>query len=125
MEQAAGRLRASGESFAMTLNTLGSKTIEAEGRAIGGRAVMRLRDVSGIKGELAALSARHDGLLNDMTALRILIDSLPFPVWARDREGRLDFVNAAYAGAVETREPSEAVERNLELLDRSGARRSR
>ena len=119
MEQAAGRLRASGESFAMTLNTLGSKTIEAEGRAIGGRAVMRLRDVSGIKGELAALSARHDGLLNDMTALRILIDSLPFPVWARDREGRLDFVNAAYAGAVETREPSEAVERNLELLDRS------
>jgi signal transduction histidine kinase len=119
MEQAAARLRATGEGFAMTLNTLGGKSIEAEGRAIGGRAVMRLRDVSGIKGELAALTTRHDGLLNDMTALRTLIDSLPFPVWARDREGRLDFVNAAYASAVETKEPTEAVERNLELLDRS------
>ena len=54
-----------------------------------------------------------------MHALRTLIDALPFPVWARDREGRLDFVNAAYASAVEAREPTEAVERNLELLDRS------
>ena len=80
---------------------------------------MRLRDVSGIKGELAALTARHERLVDDMTALRTLVDSLPFPVWARDREGRLDFVNAAYAGAVDTADPNEAVERNLELLDRS------
>jgi signal transduction histidine kinase len=103
----------------MTLTTLGGKTVEAEGRAIGGRAVMRLRDVTGVKGELTALIHRHEALVNDMNALRKLIDSLPFPVWARDREGRLDFVNAAYASAVEAREPSEAVERNLELLDRS------
>jgi signal transduction histidine kinase len=119
MEHAASRLRGSGEGFAMTLTTLGGKTVEAEGRAIGGRAVMRLRDVTGVKGELTALIHRHEALVNDMNALRTLIDSLPFPVWARDREGRLDFVNAAYASAVEAREPSEAVERNLELLDRS------
>ncbi len=119
MEHAVSRLRSDGEGFAMTLTTLGGKAIEAEGRAIGGRAVMRLRDVSGVKGELAALAIRHEGLVEDMTALRTLIDSLPFPVWARDHEGRLDFVNAAYASAVEAREPAEAVERNLELLDRS------
>lgn len=119
MQSAIERLRNNGEAFAMTLNTLGGKSIEAEGRAIGGRAVMRLRDVSGIKGELAALTARHERLVDDMTALRTLVDSLPFPVWARDREGRLDFVNAAYAGAVEAADPNEAVERNLELLDRS------
>jgi signal transduction histidine kinase len=112
-------LRANGEAFAMTLATLGGKSIEAEGRAIGGRAVMRLRDVSGIKGELVALATRHDRLVGDMMALRTLIDALPFPVWARDLEGRLDFVNAAYASAVEARDPTEAVERNLELLDKS------
>jgi len=113
------RLRASGEGFAMTLTTLGGQSIEADGRAIGGRAVMRLRDVSGIKGELVALAGRHERLVGDMMALRTLIDALPFPVWARDHEGRLDFVNAAYAGAVEARDPTEAVERNLELLDKS------
>jgi len=119
MQGAVDRLRDNGEAFALTLSTVGGKSIEAEGRAIGGRAVMRLRDVSGIKGELAALTARHERLVDDMTALRTLVDSLPFPVWARDREGRLDFVNAAYASAVETNDPNEAVERNLELLDRS------
>jgi len=119
MTTAVESLRNNGEAFSMTLNTLGGKAIEAEGRVIGGRAVMRLRDVSGIKGELATLTARHDRLLDDMTALRTLIDSLPFPVWARDNEGRLDFVNAAYAEAVEVAEPNEVVERNLELLDRS------
>lgn len=119
IETSVEKLRANGESFAMTLTTLGAKSVEAEGRAIGGRAVMRLRDVSGIKGELVALSARHDRLVGDMMALRTLIDALPFPVWARDQEGRLDFVNAAYANAVEARDPTEAVERNLELLDKS------
>ncbi|MGV3633424.1 MAG: ATP-binding protein [Pseudorhodoplanes sp.] len=119
IEASTEKLRASGEAFAMTLVTLGGKSIEAEGRAIGGRAVLRLRDVSGIKGELVALASRHDRLVGDMMALRSLVDALPFPVWARDREGRLDFVNAAYASAVEARDPTEAVERNLELLDKS------
>ena len=119
IENSVEKLRNVGEGFAMTLTTLGGKSIEAEGRAIGGRAVMRLRDVSGIKGELVALTTRHERLVGDMMALRTLIDALPFPVWARDREGRLDFVNAAYASAVETRDPTEAVERNLELLDKS------
>jgi signal transduction histidine kinase len=119
IEASVAKLRSDGDGFAMTLTTLGGKSIEAEGRAIGGRAVMRLRDVSGIKGELVALATRHDRLLGDMMALRSLIDALPFPVWARDQEGRLDFVNAAYAGAVETRDPTEAVERNLELLDKA------
>jgi signal transduction histidine kinase len=119
IENSVEKLRNVGEGFAMTLTTLGGKSVEAEGRAIGGRAVMRLRDVSGIKGELVALTARHERLVGDMMALRTLIDALPFPVWARDHEGRLDFVNAAYASAVETRDPTEAVERNLELLDKS------
>ncbi|MGD9919879.1 MAG: PAS-domain containing protein [Pseudorhodoplanes sp.] len=119
IEASVATLREQGEGFAMTLTTLGGKSVEAEGRAIGGRAVMRLRDVSGLKGELLALTLRHDRLVGDMMALRTLIDALPFPVWARDHEGRLDFVNAAYAGAVETRDPTEAVERNLELLDKS------
>jgi signal transduction histidine kinase len=119
IETAVEKLRTNGEAFAMTFATLGGKSVEAEGRAIGGRAVMRLRDVSGIKGEMVALTARHERLVGDMMALRSLIDALPFPVWARDHEGRLDFVNAAYASAVEARDPTEAVERNLELLDKS------
>jgi signal transduction histidine kinase len=121
MEQAVETLRAEGRGFVMTLTTTAGRPIEAEGRAVGGRAVLRLRDVSGIEHELIDLAARHDRLQSDVETLKALLDSLPAPVWARDTAGRLVFVNAAYARAVEAKDSTDAVERELEMLDR-GAR---
>ena len=63
MEHAVDALRADGEGFSMQLMTLAGRAIEADGRAIGGRAVLRLRDVSGLKRELAELNARHEKLV--------------------------------------------------------------
>ncbi len=51
------------------------------------------------------------------STLTTLLDSLPAPVWARDESGRLIFVNAAYARAVEAADAADAVARDLELLD--------
>ncbi len=119
LDRAVEALRARGQAFSMTLTTLGGNLVEAEGRAIGGRAVMRLRDVSGTKNDLAALSAQHQQLLDYIGALRTLIDALPSPVWARDAAGRLTFVNAAYVNAVEATDATDTIERNLELLDRA------
>jgi signal transduction histidine kinase len=118
MERATDALRANGESFAMPIMTLSGRAIEADGRAIGGHAVLRLRDVSGSKRELAELHARHEKLLNDMESLRALIEALPSPVWTRDVAGTLTFVNTAYARAVEARDPADALTRALELLNR-------
>lgn len=117
IERAVGALRAHGESFAMTLITLGGHAIEAHGRAIGGRAVLRLRDAGGLTRELVALNARHRDLLSEVASLHTLIETLPSPAWTRDAAGRLTFVNAAYARAVEARDSADAIERNLELLD--------
>src|SRR5215813_3499299 len=119
MEQALDTLRRDGRGFVMTLTTRVARPIEAEGRAIGGRAVLRLRDVSGIEQELLDLAARHDRLLSDIETIRALLDSLPAPVWARDNSGELVFVNSAYAQAVEAGDPADAVSRRLELLDQS------
>ncbi len=119
MEHAVETLRAEGRGFVMTLTTTAGRPIEAEGRAVGGRAVLRLRDVSGIERELIDLAARHDRLLSDVETLKALLDSLPAPVWARDAAGKLVFVNQAYARAVEAKDSIDAVERELELLDRA------
>ena len=119
MEHAVDALRADGEGFSMPLMTLAGRPIEAEGRAIGGRAVLRLRDVSGLKRELAELNARHEKLVSDTESLRTLIEALPSPVWARDIAGALTFVNPAYARAVEAKDPADALARGLELLDRA------
>ena len=118
MERAVDALRAKGEAFTMSLMTLAGHVVEAEGRAIGGRAVLRLRDVSGFKRELAELAARHEKLSGEFESLRTLIDALPSPVWARDIAGSLVFVNAAYTRAVEIGNTADVTARNVELLER-------
>jgi signal transduction histidine kinase len=117
MEEAVEALRSRGEPFAMTLTTNAGRPIEAHGRAVAGRAVLRLKDASGVKRELLDLAARHEALLGEVASLRTLIERLPSPVWTRDGTGRLNFVNAAYARAVEAGDAGDAVERHLELLD--------
>ncbi len=117
IERAVEALRAHGEPFSMTLVTLADRPIEAQGRVVGGRAVLRLKDVRGIKRELVALASRYETLLTDVASLRALIGALPSPVWMRDATGKLTFVNAAYARAVEANSATEAVERSIEMLD--------
>src|SRR5207244_2082579 len=48
-----------------------------------------------------------------------LIEALPSPIWARDEAGKLVFVNAAYARAVEAKDGTDAAERGIELFDRA------
>ncbi len=118
VEHALDALRVEGRAFVMTLTTRSGRPVEAKGRAIGGVAVLRLRDVSGLERELLNLENRHARLAQDAGLLRGLLDALPAPVWARNGDGRLAFVNAAYARAVEAGDPRDAVARELEFLDR-------
>jgi len=117
MEHAVDALRARGEAFSMTLTTLAGHPIEAQGRAVGGRAVLRLKDASGIKRELVELFTRYERQSTELGSLRALAEKLPSPLWTRDAKGDLTFVNAAYTRAVEATSPADAVERRLELLD--------
>jgi signal transduction histidine kinase len=117
MEQAVENLRGRGEGFSLTLTTLHGHPIEVQGRAIGGRAVLRLKDANGVKRDLVELLSRHETLLSEVASLRALIENLPSPVWTRDGLGQLTFANAAYARAVEAKTAADAVTRRLELLD--------
>jgi signal transduction histidine kinase len=117
MQHAVETLRNDGRGFMMTLTTSAGRPLEANGSAVAGRAVLRLRDVSGIELELMDLAARHDRLLGDFETMKALLNSLPAPAWARDPDGRLIFVNAAYARAVDAEDSTDAMARELELLD--------
>jgi signal transduction histidine kinase len=119
MERAVSALRSRGEGFAMALTTLAGRHLEADGRAVGNRAVLRLKETSGAMRALGELGERHDKLLREIDTLQSLIEALPAPVWAREAGGRLAFVNAAYVRAVEAAGSADVLERGLELLDRS------
>ncbi len=119
MERSVDALRARGVGFAMTVSSLTNHIVEAEGQVIGGRAILRLREVSGVKYELAELTQRHRKQNDDAAALRALIEAIPAPVWYRESGGKLVFVNRAYARAVEARDSDQAIERGMDLFDRS------
>ena len=120
MERATAALRARGVGFAMTLTTPAGRLIEADGQAVGGRAVLRLRNMSGVKHELGDLMVRYQKQVDEAAALRSLVEAMAAPVWARDGAGRLMFANPAYARAVEARDAFDAVERGFELFDSAG-----
>ncbi len=119
LDHAVDRLRSRGEGFRMALVTVSGRHVEAEGRAIAGRAILRLRDVSGDRLDLSRLRDHHAAVASENDLWRALHDARPDPAWLRDAAGRVTWANAAYAHAVETRDGTEAVARGLELLDAS------
>ncbi len=119
IEDAVAALRERGERFAMTLTTLAGRPVEVEGQVVGGRAILRIKDVSGVKRELVELAGRFQHQADDADAMRTLVEALPSPVWARDEAGKLIYVNPAYARAVDAKDPGEATARGIELFDRA------
>src|SRR4029077_8960344 len=69
MEQAVENLRSRGEGFSLTLTTLHGHPIEVQGRAIGGRAVLRLKDAIGVKRDLVEPLLRREGIPNGGASL--------------------------------------------------------
>lgn len=117
VESCVTRLRERGEAFRLSTVSNNSRHLEIDGRAIGGRAVMRIRDISGDRLELTQLRERHARAIIEVESLRALLDAAGGPAWTRDAEGRLQWVNSAYAKAVEAGEPHEAVLKGIDLLE--------
>ncbi|WP_412774131.1 ATP-binding protein [Nitrobacter sp.] len=117
MDHAVDALRSAGEGFLLNLVTSAGRTVEAMGRAIGGQAIVRIRDLGGLRRDLAEMTLRHDNLLEETGMLRAFAAAAPWPLWARGEDGKLNFANAAYARATEAADAADAIERNLELLD--------
>jgi signal transduction histidine kinase len=117
MDHAVDALREAGEGFVLHLTTSTGHAIEAMGRAIGGEAIVRIRDLSGLRRELAETNLRHKALLEETEMLRGFAAASPWPIWAKGANGGLAYANAAYVRATEARSVTDATERNLQLLD--------
>jgi signal transduction histidine kinase len=117
MDRAVNALRDAGEGFLLNLTTSAGRTIEAMGRAIGGQAIVRIRELSGLRRELTEMTLRHKALLEETEMLRGFATAAPWPIWAKRAAGGLLFANAAYARATEAANVADAVQRDLELLD--------
>ncbi len=110
-------LFADGRPFSQLLKTAAGGYVEADGRATGGRAILRLREVTGRKRDLSRILDQHRMLVRSAQSARALFDALPMPVWFRREDGRIEWVNEAYVRAVEANDDVEVRERQIELLE--------
>ena len=117
LESGIERLRQRGEAFHLSLAGISGRRYDADGRAVGGRAMLRLREVSDERLELDSLRERCAEIEAYSEGLLALLEALPTAVWLRDGAGRLLFANSAYVQAVEARDAEDVVKRQAELLD--------
>ena len=118
IEAAVETLRARGTGFRLSLRSQAGRSIEAHGQAVAGRALLRLRETSEERREIAELRETLDEARRGLAALASLLDAIPQPVWRRNREGGLAWVNMAYVAAIEAPSREAALEAGTELLDR-------
>ena len=117
MDRAVDALRETGESFLLSLTTSNGHAVEALGRAIGGQAIVRIRELSGVRQELAETNVRHKALLEETEMLRGFAAAAPWPIWTKRAGGGLLYANDAYVRATEAASVADAIDRKLELLD--------
>ena len=116
LEERTGALLEAGESFTICVETATGARLEAAGRVSAAGAIVKIRDIAGDRKEMAALSDERQRLGRDLELTRSLFDALPMPVWFRDSKGKLEWVNDAYAQAVDAASSTEVRDRQIEFL---------
>jgi signal transduction histidine kinase len=110
-------LKDQGVAFNIGIKTLGGDLLEADGRAAGGLATLRLRPLAGERRHISEMAYDVRKLAQQVERLSAILDSAPFPVWLRDAGQKLLWVNRAYLEAVEFDDVEAAVGRGIELVE--------
>ena len=116
LERSIENLRGTAQSFDLTIETQRGEVLEVQGRVSGGRAFARFVALSNLRAELAELKLEREHLISSIETFQHLIDHMEQPVWRRDTQGNLVWVNHAYAASVDASTPEQAVKEQRELL---------
>ncbi len=74
LDQALTSLAEEGAAFNLILRTAGGSHIEADGRAVGGTFMLKVRDLAGQRLDLASLADKHGELDAEIASLRALLE---------------------------------------------------
>ena len=89
IDHAVDALRDKGEGFLLNLATSTGRAVEAMGRAIAGQAIVRIREFSGVRRELAEANLRYRTLQEETELLSDFAAAAPWPIWAKGASGEL------------------------------------
>ncbi len=106
-----------GHSFTITIRTLSAHHLEADGRSAGGTPILRLRNIAGSASEIANIYEHRRRLSQLVEAQKSLLNALPLPIWFRDENNKITWVNQSYMEAVEATDLEDIKARQIELLE--------
>ena len=118
-------LRNTGEPFNIGVRTLLDELLEADGRTAGGLATLRFRPLVGERRNAVGLAHDAHKLGKQVERLSAVLDAAPLPVWLRDADGRLAWVNQAYVASVEAPDSDVVVRGAIEIANRANLDKSR
>jgi signal transduction histidine kinase len=118
LEQCVGKLRDEGEGFSRTLRTRSGGFVSVEGRTSRGKAFVRMSALEGARGEILRMDSELRQAQANLTVLTTFLDSIGHPVWLRDSEEKLIWLNKAYLSLVGAHSLEDVQTRSLELLER-------
>ncbi|MCB1479679.1 MAG: PAS domain-containing sensor histidine kinase [Rhodobiaceae bacterium] len=119
LEHAVLNLRERGKVFDLMAATASGTPAEITGRTAAGRAVVRIRGAGDQQRDINELRERHLKQSQELQALQTMLDKVELPVWVRDENGALSWVNAAYAHAAGAKTREEAVAGRLEIASQA------
>ncbi len=108
---------ATGRPFGLTATTLAGAIVEIDGQLAGGRAVLKIREASGARADLAEAGKHAQQLAHSLQLAEALLEAIPMPILRRSSDGRIEWVNQAYVRAVGARSPDDVRQRQVELLE--------
>ncbi|MCO5063805.1 MAG: ATP-binding protein [Rhizobiaceae bacterium] len=116
LDQAITALREQKRNFDLMVDTQQGSVLEVQGRQSAGSALVRFIALSGLQQSQARLRLENQKLAADYDDVLSMMDGLDMPAWVRGYDGKLKWVNRAYADAVEAPDPETAVHSARELL---------
>lgn len=116
LDNAIAALREKGIGFDMAVASHSGSGLEVQGRKTASHVIVRFMSLSESQRMQARLRVENQRLAADYDTMLGLIDSLRMPFWLRNPEGRLKWVNRAYAEAVDAHSVDEVVREGKEFL---------
>ncbi len=116
LENAVAGLRERAVTFDLVIETQIGAPLEVQGRKSAAHVIVRFLSLSETQRTQARLKLENQRLTADHANMLGLIDALDMPFWIRSTDGKLRWVNRAYATAVESAAPDAAVRDGKEFL---------
>ena len=116
LENAVATLREKAVTFDIVIEAQNGAPLEVQGRKSAAHIIVRFLSLSETQRMQARLKLENQRLVADHDSMLGLIEALNMPFWIRAADGRLKWVNRAYAAAVESTDPDAAIRDGKEFL---------